>query len=112
MMQEIEELNALFAPTVLLLAAGVMIIIFGVQRSLPKLWRRTWWRRVLPLLPLALGVAGAFLPGIVNDGDEIPATWGSKVLVGLWAGFISSHLRKVIKRFFSDKFDGDGKEVG
>jgi len=64
------------------------------------------WRRILPLLPLALGVGGAFLPGVL--GLEPGRAWGEMIVVGIWAGFIGAHGRKIVKRALVDRL-GDLK---
>jgi len=96
-------IETLLTPQVLGLSAGIIAVLFGLgkipvgDKTLGKL---NWWRKVLPLLPLVLGVAGAFLPGVV---ETEPGAWGTAILVGLWAGFVAAHGRKVVKRLLMDK---------
>ena len=58
------------------------------------------WRRILPLLPLVLGVGVAFAPGVSQLPKE---EWGSIIVFGVWCGFVASHGRKIIKRGILDK---------
>ena len=97
----------LITQEVLLLSAGIVAVIFGLGRipigKKDNLRDNPWWRRFLPIVPLILGIGGAFLPGVI--GGEDPVAWGSKFLVGLWAGFVAAHGRKIIKRMAIDKLD-------
>jgi len=64
------------------------------------------WRKLLPIIPLVMGASWAFMPGVVC-ADE-PCGWGTKVLVGIWAGFVAAHGRKIIKRLVKDKLKEGG----
>lgn len=89
-----------------MIAAGIVAVLWGVGR-IPtrggRLARRIWWRRVLPVLPLALGVAAAFLPGVVPAHVTLVESWGANVLIGLWAGLVAGQGHKIIKRLAVDK---------
>lgn len=88
--------SILLTPQILSLAAGIVAILWGLGKmpvgdgTLAKLG---WWRRLLPVMPLVLGVGGAFMPGVVTAEG-----WGTMILAGLWAGFVAAHGRKIIKR--------------
>jgi hypothetical protein len=104
------DLSILVTPEVLLIAAAAFALLATLGR-LPfrgkPLARAEGWRRVLPVLPLALGVAAAVCPGVVpaaEGGAVLPIA--SRVLVGLWAGFIASHLRKLVKQTVLAKMGG------
>ncbi len=104
--------SALLTKEVLAAAAGIVALLWGVG-SLPigdgpggrqrRLRDCPWWRRVLPLLPLAMGVGMAYMPGVAKIPKE---DWGAVLVFGLWVGFVASHGRKVIKRLAVDKLDG------
>jgi len=93
-------------PQVAALAAGIVAILWGVGMVRgadgTKLADRAWWRRVLPLVPLLLGVAGAFMPGVIPDA----VGWGAQVLAGLLAGFTAAHGRKVVRRVVMGRMNG------
>lgn len=97
----------LITKEILLLSAGIVAVIFGLGRipisKQHNLRDNAWWRRFLPIVPLGLGIGGAFLPGVI--GSEEPVAWGTKILAGLWAGFVAAHGRKIIKRMAIDKLD-------
>jgi hypothetical protein len=56
-----------------------------------------WWRRILPTLPVVLGVAIYLLLPL---GIDQP--WGVKLLMGVGVGLITPGIRKMIKRGFID----------
>lgn len=89
-----------------MIAAGIVAVLWGVGRIPLRgglLARRTWWRRVLPILPLALGIAAAFMPGVVPADVALTEHWGANVLIGLWAGLVAGQGHKIIKRLAVDK---------
>lgn len=101
--------SMLVTQQVLALAAGITALVWGIG-SIPtknknRLRDSKVWRRILPLVPLVLGVGGAFLPGVVTGEDGSAVPWGEAVVVGLWTGFLAAHGRKVIKRLAIDKLD-------
>jgi hypothetical protein len=85
-----------------MLAAGILALLEALGR-IPlrggRLARRRAWRMALPALPLALGCAGAFLPGVLPD----QAGWGAQLIAGLWAGLVAVQGRKIALRWFVDK---------
>lgn len=100
---ETKLVEILLAPEVIILAAAIIALLQGVgqiQTNGGKLAKNVWWRRVLPIMPLVLGVVGAFGIGKFN-GDVAPL--GTPVLTGLWSGFVAAHGRKVVKRLVVDK---------
>jgi len=94
--------EVLLTPQVLMLAAAIIAIVWSVgmikigETQIKKHWL---WRNIVPIVPLVLGVAGAFMPEVICDG----CAWGTKVVAGLWAGFIAAHGYKVFKRIVVDK---------
>lgn len=94
--------ETLITPEILMLAVAIVAILEGVGR-LFKVRGLPNWRKVLPMLPLLLGVTGALMPGVL--GDE-PPPWPVAIMCGLWAGFLGTHGRKIIKRLVFDKLEG------
>lgn len=95
--------ETLLEPNVIALAAAIVALLYGLGKiplphgTLGECWQ---WRKVLPVIPLVLGVAGAFLViDTENTGTSHP------VLLGLWAGFVAAHGRKVFKRLVVDRQD-------
>lgn len=104
------DLSVLVTPEVLLIAAAIYAVLAALGRipfSGKPLAQAPAWRRVLPVLPLALGVAAAVCPGVVPPGAAGAAMpLASRVLVGLWAGFVASHLRKLVRQTVLAKMGG------
>ena len=93
----------LLAPEVIILAAAIIALLEGVGKvplKKGKLAKAVWWRRMLPIAPLVLGVLGAFAISWFNEDVEMI---GTPILSGLWAGFVAAHGRKVVKRLVIDK---------
>jgi branched-subunit amino acid transport protein len=100
--------SILITPQVLAIAAAtVACLYFAGQMPLRrgKLSGARWWRRILPVLPIALGIGAAFLPGVLVGEDGSTITWGSRILIGAWAGLVAAQGRKVIKRLAVDKLE-------
>lgn len=101
--------SILITPQVLFIAAGTVAAIYFLGQFPVRggrLSRVRWWRRLLPILPILIGVGAAFLPGTlpVEDGAP-PMAWGSRLLIGAWAGLVAAQGRKVIKRLAVDKLE-------
>ena len=97
----------LVTPQVLGLSAAIVAVLFGINKAFPGLRKKTVWRKILPLLPLALGVLGAFGYGLFGEGAEKIET---PIITGLWSGFIAAHGRKIFKRIVLDKLDPEDRE--
>ena len=93
------QITELLTARVLAMAeAGAMLAlgVFLVMRVLARLkWleRHPWAVRALPLLPEALGVAGALLGGIAFD-PETPVV--VRAIYGLMAGAIATRAHKLL----------------
>jgi len=96
--------ETLVTPQVLALAAAIVAVLFGIGKAAPVLRKKKWWLKLLPILPLVLGVGGAFLPGVITHDA---GSWGSLVLAGLFAGFLASHGRNIFKRLLIDKMKSE-----
>jgi hypothetical protein len=100
--------SMLITTQVLAIAAGVVAVLYfigqiPVRRG--KLAKVRWWRRILPILPIVLGIGAAFLPGVLAGDDGMRVAWGNCVLVGAWAGLVAAQGRKVFKRLAVDKLE-------
>lgn len=74
------------------LAGGVFVVMaIGKNYIAPKFWTGKIGQRLLPVIPLALGIGGAFL------GFCDCTTWQDKLAIGLIAGWASSHTFKLGK---------------
>ncbi len=101
-MESFDLMNILVSPQVVALSAGLVAILAAAGRTPIKgklLRDLPAWRKALPVVVLAAGVAGAFIPGIVT-GSAV-----HKLIVGIVAGMTASHGRKTVKRLFVDKLD-------
>ena len=107
----IDPTQVLLTPQIMMLSAGIVAILWAigmVPTSEAKRVGQHWaWRKVLPIAPIALGIGGAFIPGVVCDDCQ----WGTLIIAGAWAGFIAAHGRKVIKRLAVDKLRDVEKEA-
>jgi hypothetical protein len=82
----------LITKEILIAAAAIVAVLTAVKKAFPQIQKNGVWRRLLPFIPLAVGVASAFLGTTEADSP------GDKVLVGLWIGFIATHGRKLFKQ--------------
>jgi outer membrane biosynthesis protein TonB len=86
------DVSAILTGTNLLLASGIFVLITVLRVPFKSIFESRNGQRFLPLLPLVLGVVGALLGACSNC-----STWQEKVLIGLLAGFASSHFFKLGK---------------
>jgi hypothetical protein len=96
-------LTNLITPQMGCLALAIVGFLWGagqITTGKKKLGDSKAWRRILPVMPLVLGIGGAFLPGTV---DVEPGAWGARIVAGLIAGMVAAHARKIVKRLFVDK---------
>jgi hypothetical protein len=94
---------SLLTAQVLTISAAVVALLFSLGRFTIKgipLDKNKIWKKILPILPLVLGILGAFAPGVLGSADE-PVSIGSKILIGLWAGLVASQSRTIVKRLFA-----------
>ena len=109
---EAQLISILLDPEIIALSAGIVAVLHfiglvpvgeGILANHPK------WRRVLPLLPLVLGIGGAFLLRTVGSVDTMDGTGANPIqtpiLAGCWAGFVAAHSRKILKRLVVDKLE-------
>ena len=95
----------LLAPRVIALSAGIVAVIhfvglIPVGHMGGTLGKHKTWRRFLPLLPLLLGIGGAFL--VENFGADAQQI-NNPIITGCWAGFVASHGRKIFKHLIVNK---------
>lgn len=72
-------------------AAGLVAVVSGLRAVFPHVFETKWGQRLLPLLPMALGVGGAFLLGSHIDATTVQM----KVGVGLLAGLVAAQSYKI-----------------
>ena len=101
--------SLLLTKQVLAFAAGIVALVWGVGmiplKGGKRLKTNKVWLKLVPIVPLVLGIAGAFLPGVLSTPDGAPVLWGEAVVTGLWTGFIAAHGFKIFKRLIVDKLD-------
>lgn len=87
----------------LLAVAGVYIVVATLCRIFPSFWSKKAVDnvRLLPALPMILGVVTEFAPGL----HDPKAGTGTIVLTGLLIGFCSSQVHGILKRWVGVKLD-------
>jgi len=75
----------------LALAGGILALLGTAKRMAPKLFTSYWGQRLLPAIPLLMGVAGS-LAGASNGDTSM-----DKVIIGILAGFTAANSFKVWK---------------
>jgi hypothetical protein len=110
------DLTILVSPQILLIAAAIVAVLtaFGhiVGPSKGKLADAPLWRRILPVLPLVLGVAFVMIPGVYPGYQGAPEAIGSKILAGLWAGFVAGKGKQLFVRTILGKIERPAKGGG
>ena len=93
-------IDILLHPRIIALSAAIIAVLHFVG-LIPigtcTIAKHRAYRRFLPLLPLLLGIGGAFLMG--NFGEQID----NPIIAGCWAGFVAAHSRKVFKTVIINK---------
>lgn len=74
------------------LAAGIFVLMSLVKQVGAPFWKGQIGQRLLPVLPLLFGIAGAFV-GICENCS----TWQDKLLIGILAGYVAGHTFKVLR---------------
>jgi hypothetical protein len=75
----------------LMLAGAILAVLGTIKRVAPKSTSSFWGQRLLPILPLVLGILGSLL-GASNGQTTI-----DKVIIGILAGFAAANAFKVWK---------------
>jgi len=90
----------------LMLAGAIFVIMTVMKTPFKEFWASRWGQRVLPIIPVVLGIGGGFA-GLCDCN-----TWQDKLLIGLLAGFASAHIFKMGKTsvmgYGLPDLDGDG----
>ena len=73
------------------LAGGIFVLTSALKPMFKKFLATSIGQRVMPLAPIALGVAGAFAG--MCDGTA----WQDKLLLGTLAGYVAGHSFKIGK---------------
>jgi len=91
-MIEANIMETLLTKEIMIAAAAIITLLTAIRIAFPKLDRNRIWRRVLPFIPLALGVASAFIA--TTDAPGI----GDRILIGLWTGGVATSARKLFNQ--------------
>lgn len=86
------DLPSLITGQNLLLTGGIFVFTTFLRETFRGFFAGTVGQRLLPVIPLILGVAGA-LSGL----SEKVSNWQSEVMLGMICGFLASHFFKVGK---------------
>lgn len=86
------DLTSLLTGKNLILTGGVFALTTALREMFKVFFVSTSGQRILPILPLVFGVAGA-LAGVCDGVTE----WQGRLMLGLIAGFAAGHLFKVGK---------------
>lgn len=91
-MIEASIMESLLTKEILIAAGAILVLITAFRIAFPRFEKNQIWRRLLPFIPLALGVASAFI--MTTDAPGI----GDKILIGLWTGGVATGARKVFNQ--------------
>lgn len=80
-----------FEHRTLMCAIGVFLLLRFLNAT--PLGKLAFYRRMLPFLPEAFGVAAAFLGGMPNVVDQGPVL---KIAAGLWCGYLAQRAHKIL----------------
>ena len=86
------DLTSLVTGKNLVLAGGAFALTTTMRMSFKDFFKTRAGERLLPILPVLLGVIGALM-GICENA----ATWQDKLIIGFIAGFTAGHLFKMGK---------------
>lgn len=86
------DISSLLTGRNAMLPVGVYAVTQALKMALPKVFQSSVGQRLVPLIPLVLGIGLA----LVGIGEGAPR-WQDRILLGLLAGFTASHLFKVGK---------------
>ena len=84
----------LVSPRNLGVATAIVVFIATFRGAVPSLFERPTVRRLLPVLPVLLGVAAAFGGFTETVG---PASWQNRLVIGILTGAAAASLYKVGK---------------
>ena len=87
-----EDLSGLLTPQNALLAGSILPIVEALRRIVPGFFQTTVGQRLLPVLPLLVGV-GAVFCGLGSAGPDML----NKIIVGVIAGAVAGHSYKTMK---------------
>lgn len=88
----------------LAIVAIVWVIRKAVETNIPKIVDKTFWKGFLvPSMPVMIGGGGAVVLNKYPFPDTFGIYWGSRLVFGLFAGFISGWVYLIIKKTFLDK---------
>jgi len=88
---------------VVLMAAGAWFILWVVRKIWKGMDKIEWVSRLKPLYPAVLCQGFVWIPGAMPPDPE--PTIGTRILMGLWCGFLASIGYQLIRRFLQKKAD-------
>jgi len=86
---------------VVLMAAGAWFILWVLQKVWRGMDKIEGVKRLKPVYPAILCQGFVWIPGAMPTEPE--PTIGSRILMGLWCGFLASIGYQLIKRFMSER---------
>jgi len=86
------DLSDLVTGQNLIFAAGVFVLVSILRTTFKGFFEGKLGQRLLPVLPVVFGLAGAFLG--LGEGAK---RWQDKIVLGLIVGFVSAHIFKLGK---------------
>jgi hypothetical protein len=97
------SLDALMTVNNLVLVIAIQVLLGAVKVTLEKLklLKKLPVEIILPYMPMLLGVAAAFIPGVIDA-----ANLGTKIVFGLAIGGISGQVWKSVWKNSSDLLKG------
>lgn len=92
-MNPIDEVLRIALDAWTLLVAGGIYFLLRVFNGFRWLSKRTWYRRLLPVLPEVLGVSASVACGLpAVEGKPLPI----KIAAGLWCAYAAQKFQKVL----------------
>jgi len=84
--------NDLVSVRNLSVATAIVVFLLTLKGAIPAFFEKVWVRRVMPVMPVLLGVAAAF-----TGFAEIvaPPTWQNKLVIGVLTGAAAATFYKV-----------------
>jgi len=82
---------------VVMLAAGAMVLMWAMRKIWHGMDDMLWVRRLKPLYPIVICQGAVWLPGILPE-----ATMGERILVALWAAFLSTFSYQLFRRIIGN----------
>jgi hypothetical protein len=82
---------------IVLMAAAAWFIMWVIRKVWKGMKRIEWVRKLMPIYPAILCQGFVWIPGAMPPGEDTP-TIGTRILTGLWCGFLASIGYQLIRR--------------